>query len=80
MGLGGCITGDVLGFLFVRRLILLGAWLSRITLASALVSIMARIWQPSSVMLVKFNFFFFVVVCVSFTVVALMTVNVEISL
>ena len=62
---------------FVRRVILSGTWLSRITLASALVSIMGRIWHPSSVMLVKFDSF---VVYVSFSVVAPMTVNVEISL
>ena len=61
----------------MRRLILSVTWLSRITLASAPVSIMARIWHPSSVMLVKFDFF---VVCVSFTMVAPMTVNVKISL
>ena len=62
---------------FVRRLNLLGSCFSRITLASAPVSIMARIWHPLNVMLVKFDFF---VVCVSFTVVAPMTINVAISL
>ena len=41
---------------FVRCLILLGTWFSRITLASTPVSIMAWIWHPSSVILVKFNF------------------------